>query len=137
VTQAALPSLRSRIATGLDAGGQASYAIYAALHHLAAVTPRRSRTALPPVSVRALRRAWTSEPNLAANDGIVPTRSQASWGRIVHAARADHLDVLGHFRTAEPGSPHVDWLASGSGFDRPRFDALWRDVARFVAGASR
>jgi hypothetical protein len=137
VTQAASPNLRSRIATGLDAGGQASYAIYAALHRLAALTPRRGRMALPAASVRALRRAYGSEPKLAANDGIVPTRSQAGWGRIVHAARADHLDVLGHFRTAEPGSPHVDWLASGSGFDEARFEALWRDVASFLAGAPR
>jgi hypothetical protein len=135
VTQAAEPSLRSRLATGLDAGGQASYAIYGALHRLAATTPRRSRAVLPVASVRALRRAYGREPNAAANDGIVPTRSQASWGRIVHAARADHLDVLGHFRTAEPGSPHIDWLATGSGFDRARFEALWRDVARFVAEA--
>ncbi|MCU0669533.1 MAG: triacylglycerol lipase [Myxococcota bacterium] len=137
VTQAAMPSLRSRIATGLDAGAQASYAIYGALHRLAATVPRRNRVALSSASARVLRRAFGSEPGVSANDGIVPTRSQASWGRLVHAARADHLDVLGHFRSAEPGSPHVDWLASGSGFDRPRFDALWRDVARFVAGASR
>jgi hypothetical protein len=136
VTQAAAPSLRSRLATGLDAGGQASYAIYAGLHRLAAAAPRRSRAApLPPANARALRRAYGREPNPAANDGIVPTRSQAGWGRIVHAARADHLDVLGHFRTADPGSPHVDWLATGSGFDRARFDALWEDVADFVAAA--
>lgn len=133
VTQAAEPSLRSRIATGLDAGAQASHAIYGALHRLAAETPRRHSVALPAASARALRRALGHEPKAVANDGIVPTRSQAGWGRIVHAVRADHLDVLGHFRPSEPGSPHVDWLASGSGFDRARFDALWRDVARFVA----
>ena len=86
--------------------------------------------------MRTLRRAYGREPNQAANDGIIPTRSQAGWGRIVHAASADHLDVLGHFRASEPGAPHVDWLATGSGFDRRQFDALWRDVARFVAGAS-
>jgi hypothetical protein len=136
VTQAAAPSLRSRLAAGLDAAGQASYAVYGALHRLAAATPRSRRPALPPAAVRALRRAYGREPNQTANDGIVPTRSQAGWGRIVHAARADHLDVLGHFRTSEQGAPHVDWLATGSGFDRRQFDALWRDVARFVAGAS-
>jgi hypothetical protein len=135
VTQAAVPSLRSRVATGLDAAGQASYAVYGALHRLAAATPRHSACPLAPAAARALRRAYRREPAVAANDGIVPTRSQAGWGRVVHAARADHLDVLGHFRAPGPSSPHVDWLATGSGFDRARFDALWRDVARFVAAS--
>jgi hypothetical protein len=70
-------------------------------------------------------------PSAAANDGIVPTLSQA-WGQVVHAAVADHLDVLGHFRDAEHDPPHVDWLVSGSDFDRRRFEALWGDVARFL-----
>jgi hypothetical protein len=28
--------------------------------------------------------------------------------------------------------PHFDWLASGSGFSRKSFVALWDDVARFL-----
>ena len=49
---------------------------------------------------------------------------------------ADHLDVLGHFRDASHDPPHVDWLVTGSGFDRARFEALWGDVTRFLtAGA--
>lgn len=69
------------------------------------------------------------------SDGIVPTRSQA-WGDVVHAAVADHLDVLGHFRGPSHDPPHVDWLVTGSGFDRTRFEALWSDVTRFLtAGA--
>jgi hypothetical protein len=70
-------------------------------------------------------------PSPAANDGIVPTLSQA-WGQVIHASVADHLDVLGHFRDAEHDPPHVDWLVSGSDFDRRRFEALWADVARFL-----
>jgi len=72
-------------------------------------------------------------PSPDANDGIVPTRSQV-WGHVVHAAVADHLDVLGHFRDAAHHPPHVDWLVSGSGFDRVRFEALWADVAHFLVG---
>jgi hypothetical protein len=49
---------------------------------------------------------------------------------------ADHLDVLGHFR-ADDASRHVDWLFSGSRFDRRQFEALWSDVARFIAGGGR
>lgn len=29
-------------------------------------------------------------------------------------------------------TPHVDWLVSGSDFDRRGFEALWADVARFM-----
>ena len=72
-------------------------------------------------------------PSPGENDGIVPTLSQA-FGPVIHAAVADHLDVLGHFRDAAHDPPHVDWLVSGSGFDRRRFEALWADVAYFVAG---
>jgi hypothetical protein len=60
-------------------------------------------------------------------------RSQ-TWGHVIHSAVADHLDVLGHFRDAAHKPPHVDWLVSGSGFDRRRFEALWADVARFLVG---
>jgi hypothetical protein len=133
VTQAAPPSLRSRLASGLDPAAQASYALFGALHRLAAATPARRAAPLAPATVRALARALGREPSPAANDGIVPTRSQAAWGRLVHAAHGDHLDVLGHFRTSTPGPPHVDWLATGTGFERRHFAALWRDVARFLA----
>jgi hypothetical protein len=61
----------------------------------------------------------------------VPTRSQA-WGRVLHAAIADHLDVLGHFHDASHDPPHVDWVVTGSGFNRARFEALWSDVTRFL-----
>ena len=68
----------------------------------------------------------------------MPTRSQV-WGHVLHAAIADHLDVLGHFRDASHDPPHVDWLVTGSGFDRARFEVLWGDVTRFLtvgAGAT-
>jgi hypothetical protein len=81
-----------------------------------------------------LSRAYRTPPSEKASDGIVPTLSQ-TWGQVVHAAVADHLDALGHFGGAADNPPHVDWLVSGSGFDRPRFEALIDDVARFVAGA--
>jgi len=80
-----------------------------------------------------LRRAYGELPSPDANDGLVPTLSQA-WGRVIHAAVADHLDVLGHFRDATHAPPHVDWLVTGSGFTRRRFEALWADVAKFLAG---
>lgn len=134
VTWARRPSLGSRVATGLDPAGQLSRAIYGALHGLAAGPPRAPGVPLAAAHARALRRAYGREPHPRASDGIVPTRSQP-WGRVLAAVRADHLDVLGHFADPSADPPHVDWLATGTGFDRAGFAAVWRRVARFVARA--
>jgi triacylglycerol lipase len=78
-----------------------------------------------------MRAAWGEVASRIDNDGMVPTVSQVH-GTIVHAATADHLDVIGHLY--EPGHqpPHHDWIASNSGFGRSRFEALWRDVAKMI-----
>lgn len=131
VAEAARPSLCSTIAVGFDPAAQVTHAIYRVLYRLAAATPRSFSPPLAPEVARTLRRAYKAMPDAAANDGIVPTRSQA-WGPVLHAAVADHLDVLGHFRDASHEPPHVDWLVTGSGFDRARFEALWSEVARFL-----
>jgi hypothetical protein len=132
VTWARRPSLGSRVATGLDPASQLSRAIYGALHGLA-VAPRRGAGApLTPAHASALRRAYGREPDAAASDGIVPTRSQP-WGRVLAAVRGDHLDVLGHFGDPSADPPHVDWLATGTGFDRRAFATVWRRIARFLA----
>jgi hypothetical protein len=131
VTEAAHPGPCSTIAVGIDPAAQVTHAIYGVLYRLAAVTPRHLSPRLAPEVARALRHAYGTVPSAAANDGIVPTRSQA-WGHVLHAAIADHLDVLGHFRDASYDPPHVDWLVTGSGFDRARFEALWDDVTHFL-----
>jgi len=131
VAQAAPPSLRSRIDAGLDPTAQVTRALYATLYGMAAATPRRQAPRLAAATTRALRRSYGVMPSVAANDGIVPTRSQV-WGPVIHAAKADHLDVLGHFRDASTDPPHVDWLVTGSGFDLAGFEALWSDVADFL-----
>ena len=133
VAQAARPSLLSTLGVGLDPAAQVTHALYSALYQLIAAAPGRVSPRLAPDQARALRRAYGAMPSPDANDGIVPTLSQA-WGHVVHAAVADHLDVLGHFRDAAHDPPHVDWLVSGSGFDRRRFEALWADVAHFLVG---
>ena len=134
VTWGARPSLRATLGVGLDPAAQVMHAVYAALYQLNASAPRRGAGRLTPGQTRALSRAYRTPPSEKASDGIVPTLSQ-TWGQVVHAAVADHLDALGHFGGAADNPPHVDWLVSGSGFDRPRFEALIDDVARFVAGA--
>ncbi len=125
------PSLCSTIAVGVDPAAQVTHAVYGVLYRLAGATPRHLSPRLAPEVTRALRHAFGTVPTAAVNDGIVPTRSQA-WGRVIHAAIADHLDVIGHFRDASRDPPHVDWLVTGSGFDRAGFEALWGDVMDFV-----
>lgn len=132
VGQAAPPSLGATVHAGIDPAAQVTHALYSGLYRLIEASPVRVSPQLAPAQTRVLRRAYGAMPSPAANDGIVPTLSQA-WGRVIHAAVGDHLDVLGHFRDAEQDPPHVDWLVSGSDFDRRRFEALWADVARFVA----
>jgi len=131
VTAATRPSLCSTIAVGLDVAAQVTHAIYGVLYRLAATTPRHLSPRLAPEMARALRHAYGTTPSAAANDGIVPTRSQA-WGHVLHAVTADHLDVLGHFRDTSHDPPHVDWLVTGSGFNRTRFERLWSDITRFL-----
>jgi hypothetical protein len=107
---------------------------------------------------RALVEAYGRLPSARGNDAIVPTRAQV-WGEVVHAAWADHLDVIGHFaesladrdaraaaraRQSLAGSfvsgletestMHVDWIRTMSGFGRPEFERMWDAVARFVFG---
>ncbi len=133
VTRARPPGVRSTLAAGLDPSAQATHALYQALYRLASRTPRGRVPALAPAQARRLRRAYGTLPGPGANDGIVPTRSQP-WGDLIHAAQADHLDVIGHFRDRAKPPRHTDWLTTGSGFDAEHFEALWADVAGYVLG---
>ena len=133
VTRARPPGVRSTLAAGLDPSAQATHALYQALYRLVSRTPRGQVPALAPAQARWLRRAYGTLPGPGANDGIVPTRSQP-WGDLIHAAQADHLDVIGHFRDRAKPPRHTDWLTTGSGFDAEHFEALWADVAGYVLG---
>ena len=136
VTRARPPGVRSTLAAGLDPSAQASHAVYQALYRLASRTPQVRAPALAPAQARRLRRAYGTLPGAGANDGIVPTRSQP-WGDVIHAAQADHLDVIGHFHDRADPPRHTDWLTTGSGFDAERFAALWADVGGYALGRRR
>ena len=84
-----------------------------------------------PAQTAALVEAYGACRAPQACDGIVPTRSQV-YGRVLAAVRADHLDAIGHFDQPAHQPPHVDWLISGSGFRRPQFERLWKDVTDFM-----
>jgi hypothetical protein len=79
---------------------------------------------------RKLNRGLGFKADPSINDGVVPTLSQLH-GRVLHVARADHLDVVGHYTLAAEGTG--DWLPSGAGFTPEGFDALWDDVAAAIA----
>jgi hypothetical protein len=81
-------------------------------------------------TLRSLQAALGFVPTPATNDGVVPTLSQLH-GRLLHVARADHLDVVGHYTLA--GGRTADWLPSGAGFTPEAFEATWDAVAASIA----
>jgi triacylglycerol lipase len=106
-----------------------SASLFATLHGITARLDPNYPCALPDAgeqAEQALAAALGRTPGARANDGVVPVRSQI-WGEVVWAGIADHLDVLGHF---DGGGDHVDWLTSGSEFDRRGFDALMDAIAK-------
>jgi hypothetical protein len=135
VTRARPPGVRSFLRAGLGPYHHATHALYVALYRLAARTaPERVR--VPPATIGALSRAYRARTDHRSNDGMVPTLSQVH-GEVLRAAWADHHDVIGHFDHPTHVPPHFDWVASGTGFTRTRFEAVWRDVAAFVAAAAK
>jgi hypothetical protein len=133
VARADPPTLTSWLAPGLDPTAHVSHLAYRALH--AAASDRHARLpALDPATVARLRDAYGTLPDPTDSDGVVPTLAQ-THGACLHAARGDHLDVIGHFGDTTRTPPHFDWLVTGSGFDRARFEALWDAVADFLTGA--
>jgi triacylglycerol lipase len=134
VTAAQQPNLATTITAGLSPYAQGSHTVYHALWRL---TSRFKSDGLPASAVdgqRALMDKLGRLPVESDNDGVVPTLSQFH-GRLIRAVTADHHDVIGHFDDARHDPPHIDWLLSQSGFRRPQFEALWRDVARFIVEA--
>jgi triacylglycerol lipase len=134
VTRARPPGLRSTWRAGFDGYAQATHALYAALSRVASGTTLGREPRLRVEQAAVLRRTYGRIPDLRANDGIVPTLSQI-WGDVVAAAWADHHDVIGHFHGPTHVPPHFDWVASGTGFDRAQFEAVWRAVAVYLAAA--
>jgi triacylglycerol esterase/lipase EstA (alpha/beta hydrolase family) len=131
VIRAPRPRLSTNLRLGLHPEAQATYTLYRALHGLAAAMPRRYLPALTIRQLDPLVRAFGAPPEPADNDAVVPTLSQV-WGTVIHAARADHMDVMGYFGDQRHQPPHVDWLQTGSRFDRQCFESLWEDVLRFA-----
>jgi triacylglycerol esterase/lipase EstA (alpha/beta hydrolase family) len=131
MTQARPPSLRTRLSAGLDPYAQITHTVYEFLYNQTLRMPLNQLPLHTAEQTAALVQAYGALPGPQACDGIVPTRSQV-YGQVIDAVRADHLDAIGHFDQPSHHPPHVDWLISGSGFRRPQFEKLWRDVTDFL-----
>jgi hypothetical protein len=115
----------------LDPDPQLVYGVYTYLYLKSSPRPGTLRTPEPtPEQARLLSHALGSV-HASLSDGIVPTRSQL-WGELLHVAKSDHIDVLGHY---EEPPDHVSWLKSGSRFRSPQFEAAWRHVFDFLVRA--
>jgi triacylglycerol lipase len=132
VTRARPPGLRTLFRAGVGPYAQATHALFAVLYRFAAGRPEDPPSRLLAEQTKVLRSAYGRLPDHKANDGIVPTLSQV-WGQVISAVWADHHDVIGHFHRPTHVPVHFDWVASGTGFDRLQFEALWRQVAEYLA----
>ncbi len=131
---AAVPKPREslRAAEMLDPEYVALRTLFRLLHGLTARPHPRYPYPKPARSAqRQLDRALGFAATPSVSDGIVPTLSQLH-GRVLHVARADHLDVVGHYTLA--GGRTADWLPSGAGFTPEAFEATWESVAAAIAG---
>jgi triacylglycerol lipase len=126
-TYAPAPTARSWLALR-SPWGAASTAIFGALCTLTARLDERYPCGPSDGSAERQIKGLLGElPPPGTSDGIVPLVSQV-WGDLIWCGKADHLDVVGHF----PGpAGHNDWLSSGAGFNRTRFDVIMDQV---VAG---
>lgn len=130
VAQSRPPSLGANVEVGANPTHQAMYALYRGLYQIASTLKEDLLPDLTGAQSEALRIAYGRVPSARGNDAMVPVRSQV-WGQIVHAAWADHLDVIGHFDEPEHAPLHVDWLRTLSGFSRAEFETMWDRVATF------
>jgi hypothetical protein len=136
VCRSPAPRLTNLLALKHDPYAQTMHAIYATLYRIAAFAKTEPLPPLVAEQHQMLERAFAAAPSRSWSDGLVPTLSQV-WGQVVHAAYADHLDVVGHYGSTRDGDRTSDWLPSCSGFDDAAFDALWNDVAHFITEEAR
>lgn len=130
ITQGRRPSLEVVKEMGVDPYRQASHAVYQLVYRLTGRVPEYPD--LSADDVKTLKRAYGELPERDASDGVVPTWSQV-YGEVIHACWADHLDVCGHFSDERHHPPHIDWLASGTRYNRTKFMHLWEDVIEYIA----
>ena len=123
-TYAPIPGVIHWVKSVVRPWSSLSLPVFALLHRLTSLEHARYPCSPPGTEAADKLLPWVGDPEPLANDGVVPVRSQI-WGNVAWAGLGDHLDVVGHFRGPDnAGVPHVDWLSSGSEFDKDRFDTM-------------
>lgn len=135
VSCAAPPRFRKLARAMLNLYTQLMYPVYWVLHRLAREKDDTLRLQLSEAQLAALDAGLGHRADGRDSDGVVPVLSQV-WGRVLLVARADHLDVVGQYGAQGEETWGGDWLPSESGFDAAAFDALWSEVAAFIAAQS-
>lgn len=136
VSAAPPPQLKGALRSMTAIQRATTYAIFTVLHTLTGREHRHYPYPSPAEQLGvALQQRLPFTVDASTNDGVVPTLSQV-YGELVHAAVADHLDIVGQFRGAG-GDPFADWLASGSRFDEARFVGTWDAIAQVIAEEQR
>jgi triacylglycerol lipase len=143
VTCAAPPRFRVLLRFVVNLYAQFMYPLYWVLHRLSCEKDDALRQQLTAVQLATLDAGLGRVAGARDSDGVVPVLSQV-WGRVLHVAHGDHLDVVGQYGArgeengADGGNTNWggDWIPSASGFDAAAFAAVWFDVAAFIASAS-
>jgi hypothetical protein len=136
------PRFRTLLRSLLNLYTQLMYPAYWLLHRLAREPNDALRDQLAEAQLAALDEGLGRRATGADTDGVVPVLSQV-WGRVLHVALGDHLDVVGQYGAPgseqDPNDPSWggDWLPSNSGFDRAAFETLWTKVADFIVESSK
>lgn len=133
VTCAARPRFKTLLRSFLHLYSQVMYPLYWFLHRISREKDESLRKHHSSLQLAAADAGLGRPMAGQDSDGVVPSLSQI-WGRVLHVASADHLDVVGQYGASgdEGGG---DWLPSASGFDSAAFEALWDAVADFIAHA--
>jgi triacylglycerol lipase len=129
------PRLRGLLRVVGNLYAQLMYPLYWVLHRLSREKDDSLRTQLSALQLAALDAGLGRPAGARDSDGIVSALSQV-WGKVLHVARADHLDVVGQYGARDEKTWGGDWIPSGSGFDAAGFEALWTAVAGFIAESS-
>lgn len=136
VTRSPKVTWRTLFRSMLDLYTQLMHPLYGFLRCLCARSESHAIPSPVPAQQAKLLEAYGELPSPEDNDGLVPTHSQI-WGEVIHATVADHLDVVGKFGWHGDSAWSGDWIPSYSGFNVARFEALWDDVAHFIADSGR
>lgn len=133
VTVAPPPTARSFLHLVRNPYALGQHALYAALYRIVGAGEPRDLPEPDAIPGRRIRSTLGRDLAVSDSDGIVPSRSQV-FGEVIRAVVADHHDVVGHFQDEHTSPPHIDWIASGSRFQRPAFESLWNEIADRIGG---